>query len=76
MPSDLKVKGKGSFIVISQRRGGKTKMCLVPVCNITGEKKKKKKERQTILHSGAWRMTRGVSQPEERSCSAVWWHGS
>ena len=44
MPSDLKVKGKGSFIVISQRWGGKTKMCLVPVCNITGKKKRKKKK--------------------------------
>ena len=36
------------------------------MCNIT---KKKRNERQTVLCGG-------ISQPEERSCSAVWWHGS
>lgn len=32
--------------------------------------------KQTIIYGGVRRMTRGVSQPEERSCSVVWCHGS
>ncbi len=35
-----------------------------------------KTEQKTINYGGVWRMSWGLSQPEERSYSGVWWYGS
>ncbi len=37
---------------------------------------KNKTEKKTINYDGVWRMNLEVPQPENRSCSVVWWYDS